>query len=158
MRRHLPVSPGLRTAVDRLDGAGRDHPYLERVGRRVYNLTGHNGVAYCVRWSPDGKMLASSGNTTVRLWNFANGEPIATLTGHNGYVLRVAWRPDGSALASSSADKMVRIWSVELKKTVAILAGHTDWVHGIYWFPDGQHLASCGGAQDGSLRFWRAAE
>jgi WD40 repeat protein len=103
-------------------------------------------------------MLASSGNTTVRLWSFASGEPLATLTGHNGYVLRLTWQPDGSGLASSSADKMIRVWNVKSERTVAILAGHTDWVHGIYWFPDGQHLASCGGAQDGTLRFWRAVE
>lgn len=127
-------------------------------GAAVYTLTGHNGVVYCVRWSPDGRLLASSGNTSVRLWNFANGESLAALTGHNGYVLRLAWRPDGLAIASSSADKLVRIWSVETQRTVAILAGHTDWVHGIYWFPSGHRLASCGGAQDGSLRLWRAAD
>ncbi len=125
-------------------------------GQEIYNLTGHNGVAYCVRWSPDGTQLASSGNTTVRLWNFSTGELLETLKGHTGYVLQLAWRGDGLALASSSADKQVRIWNVKLGKTVAILAAHTDWVHGVYWFADSEHLASCGGAQDGTLRFWRA--
>jgi hypothetical protein len=53
---------------------------------------------------------------------------------------------------SGLAGKDITTMSAEAR-----LAGHTDWVHGIYWFPDGQHLASCGGAQDGTLRFWRAA-
>jgi WD40 repeat protein len=64
-----------------------------------------------VAWSPDGRRLASaSSDQTVRLWDAATGQPLATLTGHTSYVLAVAWSPDGRRLASASSDMTVRLW------------------------------------------------
>jgi WD40 repeat protein len=117
-------------------------------------VTGHQGVAYCVRWSPDGSMLASSGHTTVRLWNFRTMEPIVVCHGHTGYVERVAWRPSGELVASVSADKIVRLWGAPGGERVAMLGGHTDWVHGVTWSPDSSTLATCGGKDDGTIRLW----
>jgi WD40 repeat protein len=110
-------------------------------------LTGHTDVAFCVRWSPDGSLLASSGHTTVRLWRFTTGESLAVLPGHTGHVLRVAWRPDGAIIAAASADMIVRLWDVRAAKPIVALGGHTDWVHGVTWSPGGTVLASCAPAR-----------
>jgi WD40 repeat protein len=66
-----------------------------------------------VAFSPDGKILAtSSGDKTVRLWDVASRQPLATLTGHEKPVFRVVFSPDGKILASGSEDKTVRLWDV----------------------------------------------
>ncbi len=126
-------------------------------GAQVMALAGHSQIVYCVRWSPDGRTIASSGHTTVRLWDGRFGEERAILHGHTGHVLRVAWRRDSALLASSSADRSVIIWDAQAGRQITLLGGHTDWVHGVEWSPDGNRLATCGGKDDGTIRFWSPA-
>ena len=76
-------------------------------------LTGHTFTVWSVAFSPDGLTLASgSQDKTIRLWNVATGELIATLTGHTGPVKSVAFSPDGVVLASGSKDSTVRLWDL----------------------------------------------
>jgi len=42
---------------------------------------------------------------TVRLWDAATGQALATLSGHINYVYTVVWSPDNTCLASASADQ-----------------------------------------------------
>src|SRR5207245_1280824 len=73
-------------------------------------LKGHTGQVWGVTFSPDGKTLATSGaDGTIKLWNVALKQEVATLRGHTGPVESVAFSPDGKTLASVG-DTTVRLW------------------------------------------------
>jgi eukaryotic-like serine/threonine-protein kinase len=77
----------------------------------LYTYRGHSAGVIGVAWSPDGKCLASASNdSTVQIWDAANGGHVYTYRGHTGRVNAVAWSPDGKRLASGSADHTVQVW------------------------------------------------
>ena len=66
-----------------------------------YSPTGLIPTVESVAYSPDGTMLASgAGDGTVKLWDMATKENIATFEGHTDRVSSVAFSPDGTTLVS----------------------------------------------------------
>ena len=109
-----------------------------------------------VSFSPDGATLAAGlEDSTVRLWDVATGEPIATLEGHADGVRSVSFSPDGATLASTSWDFTVRLWDVATGEPIATLEGHADGVNSVSFSPDGATLAST--SWDFTVRLWDVA-
>ncbi len=101
------------------------------------------GITRGVTFSPDSTVLAFNTGDTVRLFDLAAGQIIASLAGHTSVVLALDFSPDGVMLASGGADRTVRVW----RKT----AGN-EWqllrllyaeaqVQSVKFSPDGQWLA-----------------
>lgn len=75
-------------------------------------LTGHTSAVTSLRFSPDGKRLATASlDSTIRLWDIEHPErePIV-LTGHNGWIWAVDFASRGQRLVSGGADRTVRSW------------------------------------------------
>ncbi len=108
-----------------------------------------------VRYSPDGRMLATSagfGDTHIRLWDRKDGRELGRLEGHQAYVTGVAFTRDGRRLVSSSADSTLRVWDLADRRTIATLRGHEDEVDGVVLSPDERTILSR--CKDGKVFRW----
>src|SRR5262245_57179569 len=60
----------------------------------------HCSSILAVRFSPDGKILATGGNDSIiRLWNATTGQELRQLAGHRQGVYSLTYSPDGRTLA-----------------------------------------------------------
>lgn len=62
-------------------------------------------------FTPDGKILVSSGIGDIEFWSLESGERIAAIEGSHGWVNSVAFPADGTALASGWSDGVLRVWN-----------------------------------------------
>ncbi len=149
-----PAHPIFVEAVDSYGNVSREFFVLSEISPyHIATLEGHTGFVTSVSFSPSGKILASGAwDNTVRLWNIATRENIATLR-HTGSVYSVAFSPDGTTLASAGGryDGTVRLWDVGTRKNIATLR-HTGLVTSVVFSSDGTTLAS--GASDTMVRLW----
>jgi WD40 repeat protein len=122
---------------------------------RTFDATGDT-VSF-IGFSPDGNMLASTGNAerTIQLWDTGTGALIRTLTGHSDFISSVAFALDGRLLASGSFDASVRLWDVKTGTLFRTLSGHRGDVNSVVFSPDGKTLASSG--DDGTINVWDTA-
>jgi uncharacterized caspase-like protein len=95
-------------------------------------MTGHTANIRATAFSPDSRLLASSGyDALVKLWDTATGREIITLNGHSLNVNTLAFSPDGKLLVSGSDDGSARLWDVNSGETLATLVtlnGGADWL------------------------------
>lgn len=111
-----------------------------------------------VRFSPDGKTLATGGGELSRggdviLFDAATGKVTQTWKDkHSDVVLCLDFSPDGKKLASGAADKIARVTDIASGKPLNLLEGHTHHVTDIAFRSDGRVLATAGA--EGTVSTW----
>ena len=114
---------------------------------------GHPAPVRSLAFSPDSRrLLTTSEDGIVRVWDVATGARLHNLVGHTGRVLCAVYSPDGKRIASGGDDHTARIWDAETFDQVARLGGHEDYVYSLVWRADSQQLIS--GSGDNTLRIW----
>jgi WD40 repeat protein len=114
---------------------------------------GHKQAIFDVKWSPDGKRLASaSSDGTVRTWQ-ANGQAMAVLQG-DWLQRTLAWSPDGKLILGGSIEGTCRLWRAD-GSLVRAWHAHDAEVTAVAFSNDGQELFSAG--NDSVLRCWSSA-
>ncbi|XP_043260779.1 notchless protein homolog 1 [Colletes gigas] len=126
----------------------------EKGQKSIARMTGHQQLINDVKFSPDGRIIASASfDKSIKLWESNTGKYIASLRGHVQAVYSLAWSPDSRLLVSGSADSTLKVWSMKTKKLLRELPGHADEVYAVDWSLDGLRVAS--GGKDKVLRLWQ---
>ena len=125
--------------------------------------------AWAAAYSPDGKVLITSGSGgTLLRWVLHMAPQSGSLEsfeverlpksgtkpGSSYGVSAIAFAPDGKRFATADWDHTVSLWDAE-GNALAILKGHSDGVRSVAFSPDGKLLAS--GSWDKTVKIWNVA-
>jgi len=117
-----------------------------------------NSAVACVRFSADGKYIATGCNKSAQIFDVETGAKVITLdhdfdrVGGYNYVRTVCFSPDSRYLATGADNDIIRIWDVQHKKIKQEFVGHESSVYSLDFSRDGSRLAS--GSADRTARLW----
>eukprot|EP01117_Protostelium_nocturnum_P017710 TRINITY_DN725_c0_g1_i1.p1 TRINITY_DN725_c0_g1~~TRINITY_DN725_c0_g1_i1.p1 ORF type:complete len:572 (+),score=177.06 TRINITY_DN725_c0_g1_i1:372-2087(+) len=117
----------------------------------------HSSVVCCVRFSNDGKHLATGCNKSAQIYDVTTGEKIHTFAEDPNkegdlYIRSVCFSPDNKFLAVGAEDKTVKVWDVENKRMHHTFAGHGLDIYSLDFSRDGNLIVS--GSGDQKARIW----
>ncbi|KAJ7665915.1 chromatin associated protein [Mycena polygramma] len=118
----------------------------------------HESVVCCVRFSKDGRFLATGCNRTAQVYDARTGTKVCSLIdpsvpkGGDLYIRSVCFSPDGALLATGAEDTQIRIWDIVKKRIIAVLSGHQQEIYALDFSADGRFVVS--GSGDKTVRIW----
>ena len=140
----------------------------------VHTLT-HESVVCCVRFSQDGRYVATGCNRSAQIYEVSTGRQVQCLQDETVdkdgdlYIRSVCFSPDGKYLATGAEDKQIRVssrilyvqhdltwrpkvWDIATNKIRHTFAGHDQDIYSLDFARNGKHIAS--GSGDRSVRVW----
>ena len=129
-------------------------------GAEAAGYHGHSYSVCCVRYSPDGRHLATCAAALgsadppheVKVWDVLSGKVLATKTG-KGRIFNVAFAPDSRLLAWAGQDGRFTLWPWGSTSATVSVAAHRGDVTGLAFSADGNRLASAG-MEDRQVKTW----
>ncbi|KAG6377403.1 WD40-repeat-containing domain protein [Boletus reticuloceps] len=118
----------------------------------------HESVVCCVRFSADGKFLATGCNRTAQIYDTKTGAKTCVLADETAgkagdlYIRSVCFSPDGKYLATGAEDKQIRIWDIAKKRIRNVFDGHQQEIYSLDFSLDGRLIVS--GSGDKTARIW----
>ncbi|XP_049872484.1 cell division cycle protein 20 homolog [Pectinophora gossypiella] len=138
------------------DVRARDHA--------VATLQGHTQEVCGLKWSPDGRYLASGGNDNLlNIWplvqgqHYSQGQHIYSFNQHLAAVKGLAWCPWSSGVLASgggTADRTIRIWNVNTGANINTVDTKSQ-VCSILWSTHYKELISGHGYANNQLVIWK---
>jgi chromatin assembly factor 1 subunit B len=118
--------------------------------RYLTDLEAHAKPVNCIRFSPDGTMLASASvDGTIIIWKFDGLQrrwmQFTQLLSHISDVVDLCWSPNSQFLFSGSMDDAAIVWDVNATGSAKVhlrFCDHQQYVQGVAWDPLDQVLLS----------------
>ncbi|WEW61584.1 HIR complex subunit [Emydomyces testavorans] len=149
-----------------------DPEYAEKP-KQLASLSNHSGTIHTVRFSPNGKYLASGADDKIvcvyvqepnppsHTSTFGTNEPppvenwrtIRRLIGHDNDVQDLGWSCDSSILVSVGLDSKIVVWSGHTFEKLKTILSHQSHVKGIAFDPANKYFATAG--DDRTIRIFR---
>ncbi|PHH52516.1 Transcriptional repressor rco-1 [Ceratocystis fimbriata CBS 114723] len=123
----------------------------------VHTLT-HESVVCCVRFSHDGKYIATGCNRSAQIYDVQTGDKVCVLKHETAditgdlYIRSVCFSPDGHYLATGADDKLIRVWDIQNQTISNTFSGHEQGIYAVDFARDGRTIAS--GSGDKTVRIW----
>lgn len=108
-------------------------------GTLEYAIRGVDHAVFGVDLSPDGRQLAHTASSQIRICDAGSGTDCRTLRGHEGAVRGLSFGPEGRRLASGAHDGTVRLWNLDSGIGRVFDDAHGRAYH-LRFHPDGRHL------------------
>lgn len=123
----------------------------------VARLQGHSQEVCGLKWSPDGKQLASGGNDNiVNVWS-NTGAIAHSLTQHQAAVKALAWCPWQANLLVSgggTADRHLRFWNTQTGACINSVDTKSQ-ISSVLWSAQHRELISGHGFSQNQLTIWK---
>ncbi|KAG7201958.1 hypothetical protein KM043_004662 [Ampulex compressa] len=130
----------------------------------ISTINAHTQEVCGLKWSPDGKYLASGGNDNVlQIWpliagqNHSHGQPIYSLNQHQAAVKALAWCPwQNNILASGggTADRTIRFWNCNTGACLNAIDTKSQ-VCSLLWSTTYKEIVSGHGYAQNQLTIWK---
>ncbi|MBC7172231.1 MAG: WD40 repeat domain-containing protein, partial [Polyangiaceae bacterium] len=123
---------------------------------RDSQMSGYPLKPKALAWDSESKLLATSGDATVTVWDFRGNGPEGScplqLQGHKGVCTRLAFSPRKGVLASGSQDTSVLLWEPRRGEKPIRFAFLEGEVTGLAWHPE--HHTLVGTDASGTVCGW----
>ncbi|XP_048588829.1 cell division cycle protein 20 homolog [Nematostella vectensis] len=150
--------------------SGAIHHHDVRVANhKIGTLLNHSQEVCGLKWSPDGKLLASGGNdNVVNIWPYPSTvgssagepspvEPLFSLTHHQAAVKAISWcpwQPNVLATGGGTADRHIRFWNGSTGATLNSVDTKSQ-VCSILWSNEYKEIISGHGFSQHQLTIWK---
>lgn len=123
----------------------------------------HDSVVCCVRYSWDGRFLATGSNRSAQIFDAATGQGVAKFVDvrlgdeesakpADSYVRAVCFSPDGNQLITGAEDWIVKVWDVRTRTVKHRLKGHGADIYSVDSSANGRFIIS--GSGDKKAKLW----